>query len=239
MSAWTHPFLDWLGDYYILATALLLVTLLAGSLIRQPAKRYYVTAGAIIGLAILAVLCASPLWPRLVFIGRSASTIAGGPAEVSATPIVEPLAGRMPVVSGPPLVGSAKPQAERILRPNRRVNSQETGDIQNRTSARIDFPALVAAIFILGASIVSIWLAIGALRSPSLPSGTTRTGFRSARAKEYLPLPRGEGRGEGAPDSPSIYQPPDRHRRRLRPAASNHSAAGQHARRNCLFARSW
>jgi hypothetical protein len=168
MNAWGHWLVDWLADFYLLATALISAALVAGWMIRQPAKRYFVTAGAIIGLAILAVLCASPLWPRLVFIGRSSSTTAIGSAEVSAAPIVEPLTSRVPVVSGSPLVGSAEPQAEKKLRPNRRVILGENMHPQNQTSVKIDFPWLVATVFVVGAGIVSIWLIIGALRASRL-----------------------------------------------------------------------
>jgi beta-lactamase regulating signal transducer with metallopeptidase domain len=59
----------WLIDYYITATIILAVVLLIQRCIRQPARRVALQWGALVGLTVLAFLCALPGWPRIDVIG--------------------------------------------------------------------------------------------------------------------------------------------------------------------------
>ena len=58
-------------DYYIAATIILAVVLIVQRFIRQPARRVALQWGALVGLALLAFLCAVPGWPRLDVIGMA------------------------------------------------------------------------------------------------------------------------------------------------------------------------
>jgi beta-lactamase regulating signal transducer with metallopeptidase domain len=55
----------WLIDYYIAATVVLIVVALVHRTIREPARRLALHWGALLGLTLLAVLCALPGWPRI------------------------------------------------------------------------------------------------------------------------------------------------------------------------------
>src|ERR1700733_6798072 len=55
----------WLIDYYIAATIVLIVVMLAQRAISQPARRLALHWGGLVGLALLVFLCALPGWPRI------------------------------------------------------------------------------------------------------------------------------------------------------------------------------
>jgi beta-lactamase regulating signal transducer with metallopeptidase domain len=59
----------WLIDYYIAATVVLIVVTLAHRAISQPARRLALHWGALVGLALLALMCAVPRWPRIDVVG--------------------------------------------------------------------------------------------------------------------------------------------------------------------------
>ena len=72
---------QWLADFYLLATLLLLVGLAARRWIGQPAHRLTVAWLVAAELAVLAVVCALPSWPRISLIASaSQKTAAVGPA---------------------------------------------------------------------------------------------------------------------------------------------------------------
>ncbi|MBN1589538.1 MAG: hypothetical protein JW888_08490, partial [Pirellulales bacterium] len=68
-----------LVDFYVAATLLLLVAGVVICLLRQPAQRLAVATAAMVGLAMLVVLCPLPGWPRIAW--RTTT-----PAEVAAAP---------------------------------------------------------------------------------------------------------------------------------------------------------
>ena len=67
-------FLGWLADFYLLATLLLAVALLARRWIRQPAQRLTVGWIVAVELAALAVVCAALLAQDFAARGDSAAT---------------------------------------------------------------------------------------------------------------------------------------------------------------------
>ena len=62
----------WLADFYLLATLLMLVAIVARRWIRQPAQRLTVHWIVAVELAILAAVCALPFWPRISLRGATA-----------------------------------------------------------------------------------------------------------------------------------------------------------------------
>ena len=77
----------WLIDYYIAATVVLAVVLLAQRLIGQPARRLALHWGGLVGLALLAFLCVLPGWPRidLLNVAREMPDAVFQPAQQSTT----------------------------------------------------------------------------------------------------------------------------------------------------------
>jgi beta-lactamase regulating signal transducer with metallopeptidase domain len=61
----------WLIDYYIAATVVLIVVTLAHRAISQPARRLALHWGALVGLALLALMSAVPGWPRIDVVGAA------------------------------------------------------------------------------------------------------------------------------------------------------------------------
>jgi hypothetical protein len=164
MSTWMQFIFIWLADYYALATAILLLALLAGALVHQPIKRYSVTAGAFVGLIVLAILSAAPFWPRLVFIGKSNPAMGERPIDQFATVNASPIEWKMPIGATGPMVSSAKSLTKAGPSAVRPTSPPIDPDIQFAPPQGIDFAKSVIAAFITGAGIVSIWLTIGALR---------------------------------------------------------------------------
>ena len=64
MTAWSEGLSGWLIDFYAAASIVLVAAITAGFLIRQPVKRMAVAWATLVGLTILAVLSATPAWPR-------------------------------------------------------------------------------------------------------------------------------------------------------------------------------
>jgi hypothetical protein len=56
-------------DYYIAATVVLIVVAVAHRVISQPARRLALHWGTLVGLALLALMCAVPGWPRIDVVG--------------------------------------------------------------------------------------------------------------------------------------------------------------------------
>ena len=80
--------LRWIVDFYLLATLALGLALVAGRWMRQPVRRLTLAWTTLVGLALLAVVCAMPGWPR-VSLGWLAPADRTQPAEPQLT---EPVA---------------------------------------------------------------------------------------------------------------------------------------------------
>ena len=148
MSTWTHFIFIWLADYYALATAILLLALLAGALVRQPIKRYSVSASAVVGLIVLAILSAAPFWPRLVFIGKSNPATRERPIDQFATVNASPIELKTPIGTTRPMVSSAKPQAKAGPPAVHSPSPPIDPDVQTAPSRQIDYAELATAAFI-------------------------------------------------------------------------------------------
>jgi hypothetical protein len=91
MSVWIDEVAAWLIDFGLLATILLATTVMTGLTVRQPVQRILLAWTTLVGLLILAVLCAAPFWPRLVrFTPQSGSRMAAEQPERHVTPDVIP-----------------------------------------------------------------------------------------------------------------------------------------------------
>ena len=84
---------QWLTDFYLLATVLLLIAMASRRWIRQPAHRLTVAWIVAVELAALAVACALPIWPKVPL-------LAAAPHEAAAT-VPEVLAQERPVARRP------------------------------------------------------------------------------------------------------------------------------------------
>ena len=74
MRTWSETMSDWLVDYYVLTTVVLVATVVVMGRLRQPARRLSVARSALVGLAMLAVLAALPSWPRACWRGQPGRT---------------------------------------------------------------------------------------------------------------------------------------------------------------------
>ena len=90
----------WLADFYLLATLLMFVAIVARRWIRQPAQRLTVHWIVAIELAVLAAVCAMPFWPRI--------SLRGAVAEKSA--VETPIAAEDPISVPAPLPRTAFPR---------------------------------------------------------------------------------------------------------------------------------
>ena len=82
---------QWLADFYLLATLLLCVALAARRWIGQPAHRLTVAWLVAAELAVLAVVCALPSWPRFSLVASaSQEAVASLPAADAGAPFAKP-----------------------------------------------------------------------------------------------------------------------------------------------------
>ena len=89
--------LGWLADYYLLATLLLLIPLACWRWVRQPAHRILIAWTVMLELAMLAVVCALPFWPRVSFIAAAPREAAPVVAAESVTVHEEPVMAKLPM----------------------------------------------------------------------------------------------------------------------------------------------
>jgi hypothetical protein len=77
----------WLIDFYMAATAVLIVVAVAQRAISQPSRRLALHWGTLTGLALLVVLCGLPGWPRIDVLGvaRAIPEIVSQPAPKAST----------------------------------------------------------------------------------------------------------------------------------------------------------
>lgn len=85
---------QWLMDFYLVATTLLLIAVVARRWIRQPAHRLTVAWIVAVELAALAVACGLPIWPKIPLLATAPPETAAVAPEVQA---VEPLHTGPPV----------------------------------------------------------------------------------------------------------------------------------------------
>jgi beta-lactamase regulating signal transducer with metallopeptidase domain/protocatechuate 3,4-dioxygenase beta subunit len=138
---------NWLWDYYLLATALLAVVLVASGLVRQPVRRRAIAWSAVSALFALALLCAWPDWAQLHIAPWAAAPPAwtedlqpllGAGVQKATLPSITPL--EVPAVEPIATVSAAVP-VEMVV---------------------VDYGVLSLYFFLVGSLFVLLWLALGA-----------------------------------------------------------------------------
>lgn len=179
---------SWLLDYYLLATALLAVVLVANGLIHQPARRRAIAWSAVSALFALALLCAWPNWAQLHIIPPAA-----------APPIwTEDLQ---------PLLSAGVQEATLLPTPAMEVPDVEPVVAESAAAPVeimvVDYGVLSLYLFLAGSSLVVVWLALGAwqvnrlcARAALPPEQLSQLFQQVARGAKTLP---GLGVAEGLP----------------------------------------
>ncbi|MCI0335751.1 MAG: carboxypeptidase regulatory-like domain-containing protein [Planctomycetes bacterium] len=88
-------FAHWLADYYLLSTVLLVLAVAALVAVKQPAKRRAVTQSTLIGLVLLAALCALPGWSLMSLTSNRPT------ASLNIQTIEQPASPPLPIREGP------------------------------------------------------------------------------------------------------------------------------------------
>ncbi len=160
MNTSIHWVCLWLADYYLSATILLAAVLAAGSLLREPVKRISLAWAALAGLALLALLCAAPFWPRLSIVKSAEEPIAA--AASKSIPAPAPAAVQPPSLPVRSITTNVDPSSW----PIRLDDSLEPAIAHvDHAAGQIDMSVLVAAVFLFGAAMISLWLLVGAIYS--------------------------------------------------------------------------
>jgi WD40 repeat protein len=169
MRTWSVTTCDWLVDYYVLATVVLVAAIVIMGRLRQPVRRLSVARSAFFGLAMLAVLAALPGWPRAcwrVSAGRTQpdqTAVAAASAQDSGGTTPPQLGTRPKARDAMPTGPSLPAGREQSIRSGGESTQPAVG-----TSVRIptaewmpDLLDLVGRTFVAGAALVLAWLGIG------------------------------------------------------------------------------
>jgi hypothetical protein len=165
--------LTWLADYYLVATFLLLATLIGWRWVRHPAHRILIAWTVMLELAVLAVVCALPFWPRVSLI---ASAVESEPSHE------EPATANMPLPFSP------------VARIDSRIGDRSVSEEPSTSEAAPEaaspavatsqwrWSEVTAVGFLAGVAAVGLWLCWGAI-------ATTFLCWKASPASESL---RGE-----------------------------------------------
>ncbi len=179
-----------IADYYALATCLLLGAGLASGRLEQPARRLAVAWSTLVGLTVLLVLVAVPEWPRTSLVTESAR-------ETQVQPGSSPLIAVDPTRLAPPSRSEEIPRSAEArpapfsADPPRRpqVASGRPTDAPPNATARHwqvpSWPALLGGSFLVGATAMLGWLALGSWQTASVRRRAKRAseGLRSVLAR--------------------------------------------------------
>ena len=171
-------FIGWLADFYLLATFLMLVAIVARRWIRQPAQRLTVHWIVAVELAVLAAVCAMPFWPRVSLRGAAAQKSAVEKPAVPEKPM--PRSTNLPRPAFPRLPREV-PEFDALAAPG--VDQAVVPPVP--PSPRRSWLEMIAAVYLASAGLVVVWLIWGAAATA-----------RACRHAENAPLPP----GAGAPD---------------------------------------
>jgi protocatechuate 3,4-dioxygenase beta subunit/Zn-dependent protease with chaperone function len=159
---------NWLADYYLAATLLLILALVARRWVRQPAHRIVIAWALMFELVALAIVCMLPFWPRMSF--YVAAPPAPAVAVVEPAPIVErqhslPMnsIGLMPLphnVADP--IGDASVPAENSATEAADPPVAEQPPVASPAQPGLAWQQQAAVGFIAGAAAVVFWLGWGA-----------------------------------------------------------------------------
>ena len=161
INAVAFPLVGWLADFYLLATLLLGLSFIGFRWIRQPVHRLAAAWIVIVELALLAIVCGLPGWPRISLVAQVPKE---APAAVPAFPMDIPLEVQEGLASDDQRVGSAVRTTDsphdRAFSPAVAVGSGVRTTAP--TFALPAWPILVGGVFLLGAALVGCWLLWGA-----------------------------------------------------------------------------
>ncbi len=160
MNLWSHfsamGLAGWLADFYLLATFLMLVAIVARRRIRQPAQRLTVHWIVAVELAVLAAVCAMPFWPRASLRG----------AAVQKSAMEKPAVADDPMPRPAPLPRTAFPRSPREVR---EFDSPARPDLDQPVVQPVARPPrwswlkMAAAAYLASAGLVVAWLIWGAV----------------------------------------------------------------------------
>ncbi len=169
MNAWiaavAASLAGWLADFYLLATLLLLFAFVGWRSIRQPVHRLTVAWAVMVELALLAVVCASPGWPRL-------SLIVAAPGQTASDPSL-PAASRLSEVPPRPQAVAADMRYGGPPMKTQETGGQREAPAPASPQPPVSFkphvawtlpsvPLLMAGAFLTGLALEGLWLALGA-----------------------------------------------------------------------------
>lgn len=146
----------WLADFYLPATLLMLVAIVARRWVRQPAQRLTVHWIVAVELAVLAAVCAMPFWPRI--------SLRGATAQKSA--VETPRAAEDPLSVPAPLPRTAFPRLPRAVP---EFDAPATPGVEQPIVPLVAPPArwswleMAAAAYLATAGLVVAWLIWGAV----------------------------------------------------------------------------
>jgi beta-lactamase regulating signal transducer with metallopeptidase domain/protocatechuate 3,4-dioxygenase beta subunit/Leucine-rich repeat (LRR) protein len=156
-TAFSSFLIDWLLDYYLAATVLLLILWATWRWVRQPAHRIAAAWTVTIELLVLAAACALPFWPRISLVAATLpKTVASGVPESSSIASAKPQEvleadANASRAFGAPIGKLSGPSVE---------HSQVEKIIQPPPPPRIPWtwPELFAVAYLAGAMAIALWL---------------------------------------------------------------------------------
>lgn len=163
MNPFTHSYAIWLADFYLLSTILLAFALAAVALLKQPAQRLAVVKSALVGLVLLATLCALPGWSVLhVWTAEQSKPVVEEPRPVSSSNSVV-LAKPAPI-----LIDAAATERPRSTVPPAVV---EPLPVETR-SVQFHWASILPIAHLTGAACIMSWLLLGLMASLRLRRNT-------------------------------------------------------------------
>jgi beta-lactamase regulating signal transducer with metallopeptidase domain len=167
MNAHLETIAHWLADYYLLSGAFIALSLGVLAAIRQPARRRAVSQSAIVGLVLLAALCAVPRWSMVSLITRPQ------PADFhQARPDFDQLARGADAAA----VGQTLQNQIEDSPPARPIAALTPRNVPDQTTSapELSWSAIIAMIWVGGSLCVLSWLASGSLAARRMRCETNR-----------------------------------------------------------------
>jgi beta-lactamase regulating signal transducer with metallopeptidase domain len=158
----------WLADVLLLGSALLLLAHGAMGLIRQPAWRMPLAWGTLLGLLLLAILAACPLWPRQSLVLRGEAAVEQSsvlPPIIMASDVATPLPPR--AINPDLLVASDRAAADLPVRTLPELPDGIPASFTEQ-APQSRFVANLVRVWLGGAAIALGWIALGAWQAARL-----------------------------------------------------------------------
>jgi beta-lactamase regulating signal transducer with metallopeptidase domain len=153
----------WLANYYLAATILIGLALAVRLFLRHPGKKIALDWASIVGLIVLALLSALPVYPRIAWV--AAERAAQAPEPPAGSPVGQPPAQATRPTGGldprQPMPGLEPPVEHR------------QAPLEAATVRLVGWKSVVAASFLAGSAAVFVWLLSGAIRTARLIRGAS------------------------------------------------------------------